>query len=511
FLQAKKKDSQLAVDKRFSSIFSESTAATATKAATTDKYGRKLKQSAANDLKRFYRMEEEEVEEEASQVSEASELSEVDEKVENEQDAREGFGLIRGEGLLESSDEEDAGDDEDLDTLNNPDADAEGDAEEVVQVLGPVSRRFAAVNMDWDNIKARDLFKIFDAFRPKSGALVSVSIYKSEFGKERMEKEAREGPPKEIFGSRKSGKEEQQPLFGEEEGKDFDDEKLRQYQLDRLRYYYAVIECDSAATASSIHAAVDGTEFERSANVFNLQYVPDEMDFDDEPVEICTNSTDNYAPSSFSTAALQHSKATLTWDLDDPDRVRVTKKRFSKDELKEMDFKAYLASDSEESSGDEEELKQRALKYKSLVGGADEEGVDERDRSDEEATGDMEITFVPGLSENAASKLKKLNKEKEEADNNTVFQQERRKRKEKAKEKKALKDDDFFNDGADVEDSKKPTTKKSVKEQQEREKAELELVMFDESTTTAAKGTHFDMKDVLKAEKLKQKKKKGKK
>ena len=50
---------------------------------------------------------------------------------------------------------------------------------------------FAVVNMDWDNIRAVDLMATFVSFVPKGGAIKSVTIYPSEFGKERMQKEDR--------------------------------------------------------------------------------------------------------------------------------------------------------------------------------------------------------------------------------------------------------------------------------------------------------------------------------
>ena len=62
---------------------------------------------------------------------------------------------------------------------------------------------FAVVNMDWDNIRAVDLMATFVSFVPKGGAIKSVTIYPSEFGKERMQKEEIEGPPRELFKSKK--------------------------------------------------------------------------------------------------------------------------------------------------------------------------------------------------------------------------------------------------------------------------------------------------------------------
>jgi hypothetical protein len=47
------------------------------------------------------------------------------------------------------------------------------------------------------------------------------------------------------------------------------------------RYYYAIITCDTVDTATHIHTELEGAELERSANVFDLSFVPDDMTFDD--------------------------------------------------------------------------------------------------------------------------------------------------------------------------------------------------------------------------------------
>ena len=125
--------------------------------------------------------------------------------------------------------------------------------------------------------------------------------------------------------------------------------------------------------------------------------------------ELCTEAPAVYQSSDFTTTALQHSKVKLTWDQDDPDRVKITRRKFTKDEIQDMDFKAYLASESDDEDGeDDEEEQQRILKYKSLLTGSGDEDDSQNVFKDDKKPNDidMEITFTPGLSEAAAKKLR---------------------------------------------------------------------------------------------------------
>ncbi|KAI9028976.1 hypothetical protein CLU79DRAFT_832353 [Phycomyces nitens] len=556
FLRPKKKDMKVSIDKRFSGMLNSEEFGSKPK---VDKYGRKLEgNTAEKELKRYYRIDDDEEEEEeeednlellekALMADEGNVEDEEDAEAEQDEEVMDKLlsksDYMRGKGVMSSSDESSSDEDE----VEEEDEDEEEEQQPQIQE-GEETCRLAAVNMDWDKIKAVDIFKVLSGFIPSTSVIKSVSIYPSEFGKERIKREDVEGPPKEIFNDNKgddaSDDDEEvteasiiRAQVEEGDGKEFDQEALRKYQRDRLKYYYAVIECDTPATAKAIYQSCDGNEYESSANFFDLRYIPDEMEFTDQPKDVATMAPENHKPTKFITEALQHTKVKLTWDNDDLDRIQLTRREFTQDDIKDLDFDAYLASSDEEE--DEEDVDSLREKYRKLLAGSGDKSVyGGKDEDHSDAEGDMEISFAPGLSEKTGALVD--SKDAKDPEEETSIEKYMRKQREKRKAKKERRgeetkeeaseesdmgeemNDPYFKETlqemedeglVETKDKKKKKEKKSKKklskeqrEEQRLQKADLELLMDDKE----GKGDGFDMKEVLKREKLEKKGKKGK-
>ncbi|WEJ96285.1 pre-rRNA-processing protein esf1 [Yamadazyma tenuis] len=511
------KSAKVKVDERFSRKEIDSlNARSSGKKAKVDRYGRKIAEEESKFDKYFRESSSEEENSENSDQSDEDSDSEDDKSDEDSDDesnesddtAVASFDRARGEGL-QSSSESDSSSSEDSESEDEVEAESDIELEQGKPEEGEPSNTFAVVNMDWDNVQAVDLMATFVSFVPKTGFIESITVYPSEFGKEQMQKEQIEGPPKDLFKKKKAKKDDSdsdeeidtktaagleraaQKLYEEDDGEDYDSKALRRYQLQRLRYYYAVVKCDSVITAKNIYDNCDGTEYESTSNIFDLRYVPNGMEFESsEARDVCTKVPTNYKPSTFVTDALQHSKVKLTWDETPKERLAVSGRSFSQREIEEMDFKAYLASDSE----DEEDQVSTKDKYKMLLAGKGF-GTERKDSDDDV---DMEISFNPGLDEEKAKA-----KNAEEMDTLTAYklkQKERRKaRMERFKEKS--KDE--------VEEPETQTSrknKKNDKNKNDKATAELELLMMNENDEK--EDNHFNMKDIIKAEKKKGKKNK---
>ncbi|KAK2095730.1 pre-rRNA-processing protein esf1 [Saguinus oedipus] len=299
---------------------------------------------------------DEESENEITGVSRASgdddNGSEDDDEEENEDEdsgdddeSDSGPDLARGKGNIETSSE----DEDDMAYLFPEESDfqhAWRELDKDAPCADEITRRLAVRNMDWDRLKAKDLLALFNSFKPKGGVIFSVKIYPSEFGKETMKEEQVQGPV-ELLSIPEDAPE-----------KDWTSrEKLRDYQFKPLKYYYAVVDCDSPETASKIYEDCDGLEFESSCSFIGLRFIPDDITFDDEPKDVASEvDLTAYKPKYFTSAAMGTSTVEITWDETDHERITMLNRKFKKEELLDMDFQAYLASSSEDEEEIEEEL-----------------------------------------------------------------------------------------------------------------------------------------------------------
>ena len=105
-----------------------------------------------------------------------------------------------GEGRLysdSSSGEDDTSEDEAA--VAEAEAEAEvfdqwGELDRDAETTEEETKRLAVCNMDWDRVGAADLYLVLSSFCPASGTVTSVQIFVSDFGRERLEEEARLGP-----------------------------------------------------------------------------------------------------------------------------------------------------------------------------------------------------------------------------------------------------------------------------------------------------------------------------
>lgn len=477
--------------------------------------------------------EDDDSEEEESEESEEDEGASSGE----EEDSDIGPDLARGKGNIEtSSEEEDDDEDEDEDDLARKQIEIEHSWREMDKDAprgDEVTRRLAVCNMDWDRLKAKDLLALFNSFKPKGGIVFSVKIYPSEYGKEKLKEEELHGPTE--LKNISEDVAEDHLLYKE---------KLREYQFKRLKYYYAVVECDSPETAGKIYEECDGLEFETSCSFVDLRFIPDDVQFNDEPKDSAVDvDLSAYQPKFFTSAAMVTSKVELTWDETDQERVTSLNRPFKKNEVLDMDFKAYLASSSEEEEEEEipqeSEVSAKPDDTKSKKGPKDDDeqieryrqllkGIQEKEKLQQEKDVEMEVKWVPGLKESAEQMVKnKLEGKDKLTPWEKYLQKQKDKRKLKRKKKNAEESNDEdeipsdvdFNDPFFSEElkntglPKKPAGGKRQKDQgssadeeeREKQRAEMALLMMDDVEEDRK---HFNYDKIVEQQNLSRSKKK---
>ena len=122
---------------------------------------------------------------------------------------------------------------------------------------------------------------VFNSFKPPTGIVKSVTMYPSELGLKAIEKEQEEGPidilKQEVpvkANTKPIRNKQNEIIIRQQDDTDIDINRLRKYEQERLKYYYAIIEFDSNETAEYVYDNCNGLEYELSSIPLDLRIVP---------------------------------------------------------------------------------------------------------------------------------------------------------------------------------------------------------------------------------------------
>lgn len=122
---------------------------------------------------------------------------------------------------------------------------------------------------------------------------------------------------------------------------------MRDYQFERMKYYYAIAEFDSIETATHIYEQCDRMEYESSGIHLDLRFVPEETKFDEdklkERVDYQSINISKFKPSFFESGALRLKNPKISWDADDRERKqKLEKAKENPDDLSDFELVIFL-------------------------------------------------------------------------------------------------------------------------------------------------------------------------
>eukprot|EP00667_Euglena_gracilis_P002424 EG_transcript_2424 len=469
----------------------------------TDSRGRPLHKSSDAKLQELYSMEADSSggrkrpkDVKAKEDSE-SEEEEAEDENDDEEDEEEDEEDEEGEDEDEEGESESGSSDKEY----NAEVEAELAKEEDLWQGGEVrlredaTYRLSVVNCDWDHLSAQDIFHHMKDALPPTGSIKSVTVYPSEYGKKAMEEERVNGPniwKEEGEAESEEGEGEDDDSNGELEpyqrlsaaereldfeeehyspdenssdgdgGKDggaiVSDTKFRAYEMRRLRYFYAIVTFDSAATANHVYEQLDGVEILSSGVAFDLRFVPDDMQFNDaEARDTCTKIGPEYTPlKPFVSNALQNSCFRVSWDQELPTRKQAVARCFDEDVIrgrKEIDLSNVLASSEsdteDEAPSKEEKVKKVRARYEKLLDDIRQELPEGFEMDDESEEGEADGKDAQGSSESESEQQEDSEEGEEEEEDNTEGEGEGEAEPSKASARRK-KGPDLPEDGAEI-------------------------------------------------------------
>ncbi|SPJ11283.1 small subunit rRNA processing factor, putative [Plasmodium sp. DRC-Itaito] len=138
---------------------------------------------------------------------------------------------------------------------------------------------------------------------------------------------------------------------------DDENEKIRLYQIQRSRYYFALVECYNKEIVEFLYEELNDMDADFCINYLDLRIIDDNCSLDDYKIkESCDKIPENYEFHYSVSTALKHTHAQSTWE-ENPKRKKLLSTKFNEEQLRELDLKEYLANSS--SDEEDEEILQK--------------------------------------------------------------------------------------------------------------------------------------------------------
>lgn len=351
-----------------------------------------------------------------------------------------------------------------------------GEEEKNVEMKSISTKRLAMMNYDWGNITSGDIFITMSSFVPAGGEVVSVKKYLSQFGEEMLKKEIEEGPLAAWKGSEreKVGNEDVDEL-----NQKLNDKSVRYYELNKLKYYYSVIEFDSEKTADFAYNNVNNLEIMNTGVSVDLRAIPEELVIPTAPVETITEKPFKASAFNFFVKARQHTNVEITWEKPETGNKMAHLFEVDDDVLdNRIDFTEIINSDdlATESEGEENEKDIEDIR-KRLLGGNHKAVYADFDKSNRNKQ-DIDVKFLAAFEDEESSS-------EDENDKNKIVFSRNFKKDERGSEEKdvgEVQKDDFFDGqkeeeqqvGVEQQKSKK-MTKKDMFKKRLKEKRKLKV------------------------------------
>lgn len=480
FQKMSKKDSKIKIDSRFKEILSNNSKFSTISSTKTDKYGRRAKKVKSHEKELFYTKEEEE----------------------NKKDEEP----LPFHWSAESSSNSESEYDGDLHELLGEQVEEynflEGE-EEKIEMKDISSKRLAMMNYDWENITPGDIFITLSSFLPPGGEIISVKKYLSQFGDEMLKKEEIEGPIFSLNNNESSlGLNRLNPQSSESEAnkeaneeiselnQKLNDKDVRLYELNRLKYFYSVVEFDSEKTADFVYNNLNGMEIMSTGVTIDLRVIPSELEIPQKLLkEVVKEKPKKASGFNFFVKAKQHTNVEITWEK--PEKGNKNAYLFEVDDdvldkkidLTEIINSDDLADENELSEEDGDNEKDIGEIRRRLLGNFKEKSerndvYSDFDKSKKKTN--IDVKFLAAFENEESSSSDEEDKGKIVFSRN--FKKDLREKldddKEEDKVDLEVDDDDFFNEdeensGKSEKKSKKQIFKERLKEKR-RERAEKE-------------------------------------